>query len=106
MRARSGTVTSSRKDYFIEITFIRIPTALNRRSTSKNAFYDLINSLIFSSIKKAFAIIADEFNTIDEFNNVITEASDFEDTFKKFIFTPLSIMSEDINHQKTKFIEQ
>ena len=86
---------------------VRVFIASNRRSASKNAFYDLIEFLILSSIEKTFAIIVDEFNTVDELNNVITEISNSEDTFKKLIFTSSSIMLDDNNnYQNTKFIEQ
>ena len=93
----------------MKITSVYTSTASSRRSASRDAFYDFINSLIFSFIKKAFAIVVGEFNIVDEFNNIIIEVStlNFEETFKKFIFTPSSIMSNNIiDYPKTKFNEQ
>ena len=109
LRTRSDTVTPPRKDYFIEVTPVRTPTASSRRSASKGAFYDSIDPLIFPSIEKAFATIAGELNTVDEFNNTTTEVigSGSEDAFNKPTFTSSSIMLDDNNnYQNTKFIEQ
>ena len=96
-RAKSGTVTSPRRDYSTGATSVHTSSASFRLPLKRGALYDPVDSLILLSIEK--------------FNKVLDGASDFSDLsnsfrFNQYISTPLFIMSDDIDYQGIEFTEQ
>ena len=88
-RAKSNTITSSRKNYLIDVISVHVSFVSFRLSLKRGALYDSIDSLILFNIKKFNKI----FNVTNDFN-------DFNNSFQfnQHISTFLLIMFDDIDY--------